>query len=276
VSGIFISYRRHDSQSAAGRLADFLERSFGREQIFRDVETIEPGVDFVHAIDRAIVSSKVMLVIIGPRWLTIADNDGQRRLLKPNDWIRIETASALKRDLRVIPVLVENATPPADADLPDDIKGLARREAHELSDKRWDYDVQQLVEALERIPGIRRRTPPPTPPLHEHDKPKPPTTFLSKMVKTFAWIGGIFVALIVLGLILNESSTPQPGIHQNIPQNVPALISSGVPVSPCGCWGPAMQGATAPNPRCASGTGVAMLCSGACPAGGSPWQAICR
>lgn len=111
MSGIFISYRRHDSQSAAGRLADFLERSFGADQIFRDVETIEPGVDFVQAIEKAIASCQVMLVVIGPRWLTITDQQGNRRLDKADDWIRIETKLALQRNIRVIPVLVENAQP---------------------------------------------------------------------------------------------------------------------------------------------------------------------
>ena len=267
MSGIFISYRRNDSQSAAGRLADFLERSFGRDQIFRDVETIEPGADFVHAIEKAIASCQVMLVVIGPRWLTIADNEGHRRLDKPDDWIRLETFTALKRDVRLIPVLVEDAQPPAATDLPDDLKGLARREAHELSDKRWDYDVQQLIAALERIPGIRRRVVPPVPP-QDNKTVAGTSSKSSKIIKTLAWIGGIFVALVVIGLFMDKPTAPSVPLAQALPP--------GAPTSSCGCWGPVMAGATRPNPRCVSSMDMAILCGGGCPAGGSPWQSICK
>lgn len=280
MSGIFVSYRRHDSQSAAGRLTDFLERSFGREQIFRDVETLEPGVDFVKAIDKAIASSQVMLVVIGPRWLTIADKDGRRRLDQPGDWIRLETAAALRRDIRVIPVLVEDARPPAETDLPDEIKSLARREAHELSDKRWDYDVEQLTGALERIPGIRRRPLQAEPRRREQDAPKAKSAFTSKIVKSLAVIGAIFLAVLLFGAILSETASPPttllpPGAIPQ-PAPMPTTLASGMPTSACGCWGPVAPGATRPNPRCASGMDMARMCAGVCPAGGMQWQSVCR
>jgi hypothetical protein len=152
MSGVFISYRRQDSQSAAGRLADHLKEHL-RAPVFRDVETIEPGVDFVEAIEKALASCAVMLVVIGPRWLSSTDAGGRRRLDDENDYTRLEVGTALKRNVRVIPVLVEGAVMPDAHDLPEELKPLARRNAIELSDKRWEYDVSQLVETLHKVLG---------------------------------------------------------------------------------------------------------------------------
>ena len=152
MRGVFISYRRQDSQSAAGRLADHLKDHLQGVPIFRDVETIEPGVDFIDAINRALKSCSVLLAVMGQRWLTIADATGRRRIDDPHDYNRLEVAAALKRsDVRVIPVLVEGAQMPATEDLPDDLKSLSRRNAIELTDKRWDYDISKLVETLRRV-----------------------------------------------------------------------------------------------------------------------------
>ncbi len=152
MRGVFISYRRQDSQSAAGRLADHLKDHLHGVRVFRDVETIEPGVDFVEAINRALQSSAIMLAVIGPRWMSITDAAGRRRLDDPHDYNRLEVSAALKRsDVRVIPVLVEGAQMPATDDLPEDLKALSRRNAVELTDKRWDYDVSKLVETLDKV-----------------------------------------------------------------------------------------------------------------------------
>src|SRR5574343_1018940 len=127
MKGIFISYRRQDSQSAAGRLADDLREHLPAVPIFRDVETIEPGVDFVEAIGHALHSCGVLLAIIGPRWTTMTDASGKRRLDDPGDYARLEIATALLRsDVRVIPVLVEGAVMPGSDELPDELKPLAR------------------------------------------------------------------------------------------------------------------------------------------------------
>ena len=265
ASGIFISYRRQDSQSAAGRLADSLERRFGKAQIFRDVETIQPGVDFVEAIEGALSSCSVMLAVIGRRWA--GDSGDQSRLHLPNDWIRLEIAAALKRGIRVIPVLVEGAASPVDADLPEDLKPLARRQALTLSDERWDYDVQQLAAALESL-GVR---PISTPGGDNRVPPPPSTPPSSKLVKTLAWIGGIFVGLIVIGLLIEQSSTPP---NQQLPPQQVGL-ASGMPTSACGCWGYVALGVSQPNPQCASGYHEAAACAGYCPAGGSQWQSKC-
>lgn len=149
-SGIFISYRREDSAGHTGRLYDRLAAHFGDEQVFMDIDQIEPGEDFVQIIEEAVGSCDVLLAVIGRRWLTAGD-DNARRLDNPNDFVRLEIAAALRRDIRVIPVLVQGAVMPRQDELPDDLSALARRHALELSDLRWKHDINQLVSAVERI-----------------------------------------------------------------------------------------------------------------------------
>src|SRR5438067_10074126 len=96
MKGIFISYRREDTAGYAGRLYDGLAAHFGSDRVFMDVQGIEPGVDFVEAIERALSSCEILIVLIGKDWLA-ADSAGRRRLDDPADFVRLETASALAR-----------------------------------------------------------------------------------------------------------------------------------------------------------------------------------
>lgn len=151
MPGIFISYRREDTAGHAGRIFDRLRETFGRDKVFMDVAAIEPGVDFVEAIDRAVGSCDVLLVIIGKQWLSCHDAAGRNRLDDPKDFIRLETATALRRNIRVIPVLVQGASMPGEGDLPDELKKLARRQATEISDSHWDASFGQLIETLQKL-----------------------------------------------------------------------------------------------------------------------------
>lgn len=148
---IFISYRRSDSAGHAGRLYDRLRARYGPDRVFMDVTGIEAGMDFVEAIDAAVGSCDVLLAVIGREWLSCRDGRDQRRLDDGNDFIRLEIASALKRNVRVIPVLVEGALMPDAGDLPENLKNLTRRQAVELRDSRWDADAEDLIVALEKI-----------------------------------------------------------------------------------------------------------------------------
>lgn len=148
---LFLSYRRADTAGYAGRLAPALRKHFGEDQVFQDIETIAPGSDFRAAIEAAIGNSQLLLVLIGNTWLTESDQQGQQRLLDPMDFVRLEIATALKRGINVLPVLVEGARMPSEAELPVDLKTLARRQALELSDSRWDYDCERLVKAVEAV-----------------------------------------------------------------------------------------------------------------------------
>jgi hypothetical protein len=155
MAGIFISYRRTDTAAYAGRLADHLKRHFAASDIFHDVVTIEPGSKFEETIEKALRSCAALVAIIGPRWLTV-EKDGRRRLDDPDDYTRQEIAAALRRDIRVIPVLVGGASMPSLQELPDDLRALTKRHAFEVSDTRWEFDVGQLVKTLERVVGQER------------------------------------------------------------------------------------------------------------------------
>jgi TIR domain len=153
MSGIFISYRREDSAGWAGRLAGLLRGSFRADELFMDIHTIEPGMDFIEALSKRLRTCDVLLAVIGPHWLSAQDRTGRPRLHDPNDYVRLEIATALQRNIRVIPVLVGGATMPTVADLPDELGTLVRRQAYELSDTRWDYDSNRLVGILEQVLG---------------------------------------------------------------------------------------------------------------------------
>jgi TIR domain len=155
AGSIFISYRREDTQGEAGHLLADLRRHFGDERVFFDVATIRPGEDFRKAVEKAVGSCAVLLVVIGKKWLTAADASGRRRLDDPRDFVRFETAVALRRDVRVIPVLVQGAAMPNEEELPDDLKDMVWRNAQELSHGRWEYDASRLVKAIE----LAMRTP---------------------------------------------------------------------------------------------------------------------
>jgi TonB family protein len=157
LGGIFVSYRRSDSQGEAGRLFDDLVKHFGEDTIFMDVAAIEAGRDFRKAIEEGVTKCGVLLVVIGLEWVEAKDERGARRLNDPADFVRIETASALKRDIPVIPVLVRGAKMPTAEQLPEELKELAFRNCIELTHARWKSDIQLLVEALRRSLGDASR-----------------------------------------------------------------------------------------------------------------------
>jgi hypothetical protein len=150
MGAIFISYRRDDADGHAGRLFQNLREVFGAESVFMDVVGIEPGVDFRKTIDAKLTACSVLLAMMGRQWLVIQKPGGPRRLDDDNDFVRLETAAALRRDIHVIPVLVQGARMPTADELPDDLKDLAYRNGVELTHARWDSDVQLLVQALAR------------------------------------------------------------------------------------------------------------------------------
>jgi hypothetical protein len=120
-----------------------------------DVTAIEPGRDFRKAIDQSVATCSVLLAMIGQEWLDLKDSHGGRRLDDANDFVRIELASALRRDIPVIPVLVRGAKMPNAEQLPDDLKELAYRNAVELTHARWKSDVQVLLQALRPYIEVR-------------------------------------------------------------------------------------------------------------------------
>jgi len=152
VSDIFISYRRGTSSPYARGIYERLEEQFGPRRVFMDIDTMEPGVDFVDYIKTAVSSCRVLIVVISPDWVSVVDDSGHRRLDDPEDFVRVEVTAALEReDVRVIPVLVGDAPPPQRTDLPPDLAPLTRRQALEVTDGRWDYDLGVLARTITRV-----------------------------------------------------------------------------------------------------------------------------
>jgi hypothetical protein len=150
MPSIFLSYRRVDTSGHTGRLSDALEAKFGADAVFHDIQSIEAGHRFDEVIDSALAKCRVFIPLIGDDWLKITGPDGRRRLDDPGDLVRREVAAALRRGIAVIPVLLEGATMPAAAALPAELQPLTRHQAVEISDTRWDFDVQRLIAAIER------------------------------------------------------------------------------------------------------------------------------
>ena len=147
---IFISYRREETAYPAGWLYDRLADRYGGGQIFKDVDSIELGDDFVEVITSAVGSCDVLLALVGDQWLTITDADGRRRLDDPDDFVRLEIEAALTRNVRVIPILVDGARMPRAEELPPSLAGLVRRQALELSPTRFDFDTSRLLKVLDK------------------------------------------------------------------------------------------------------------------------------
>ncbi|MFS8980787.1 toll/interleukin-1 receptor domain-containing protein [Cupriavidus necator] len=162
MGAIFLSYRRDDSEGQAGRLYDELAEHFGADAVFMDVAAIEPGRDFRRVIDEQVSSCGVLLALIGKNWLDATDETGRRRLDDPMDFVRLETASALRRDIPVVPVLVHGARMPRVEELPKDLAELAFRNGVELTHARWNSDVQVLQKALR--PYVQPQPAPAEPP----------------------------------------------------------------------------------------------------------------
>jgi hypothetical protein len=147
---VFISYRRDDSAGYAGRVHDRLVRDLGVDLLFMDVDSIDLGINFAKVLQDEVAKCEVLLAVIGPHWLVAQDDDGQRRLDNPNDFVRIEIAAALQRDIPVIPVLLDGAKVPKASQLPSELKELALRNALEVRHTSFHSDMDRLIAFLTR------------------------------------------------------------------------------------------------------------------------------
>jgi hypothetical protein len=151
---IFINYRRDDSTGMSGRLHDRLANAFGQKNLFMDVDHIPPGVDFVKHLNDQVAVCDVFLAVIGPNWLKAKNEEGDPRLYDPDDFVTIEIAAALARDIRVIPVLVDDARMPKAGDLPETLKPLVRRHAVNVRHDHFGRDAQALIDRIrEALPA---------------------------------------------------------------------------------------------------------------------------
>lgn len=243
MSGVFISYRRSDSRGSAGRIYDNLEDRLGRDQVFRDIDALEPGAEYEGAIEAFIGSCDAVVAVIGNEWLEARDEAGQRRIDDPADLVRREIEAALVQGKLVIPVLVEDAVMPKAGELPGRLAGLAARNALPISDARWDYDVGRLVQALERAlapdahaEGARRPAPEPVASARRLDPASPgptPAPGSSTRARTIALVAvgvlALLVAVVLLGGGSGDGSDPTEPARPEETQEADAEEASEAP-----------------------------------------------
>jgi TIR domain len=151
-SRIFISYRRADTGGHAGRLYADLRAAFAG-RVFRDVDSIQPGVNVSNTIETAIANSAVVIAVIGPDWGLGG------RLDNPDDFVRLEIQTALKSGVRIIPVLIDTLMPKVDV-LPPEIASLAQLNAITMRSDDWNHGCHLVIKAIQSSVGrIRKPSP---------------------------------------------------------------------------------------------------------------------
>jgi hypothetical protein len=222
---IFISYRRLETAWPAGRLYDVLVEHFPAEQVFKDVDSIEPGEDFVERITAAVGSCDVLLALIGPNWLTITDEEGRRRLDNPGDYVRVEIETALTRKIRVIPILVDDARMPRVNELPPTLAPLVRRNAVEINP--LTFDTKRLITAVHKTLAEEQARQQAEEQARRHTG-RPPRALV------WAWVLLVLVAASVIGYVVLGGS---PEDMPNRAQVWGILLAAVLIVPPALMWG---------------------------------------
>lgn len=219
---VFICYRREETAPHAGRLYDVMVARFGEGNVFMDVE-LAPGVDFVERITEVVSGCLALIVVMGPSWATMKGEDGRRRIEDPDDFVRLEVETGLARsDVLAIPVLVGGARMPRREDLPPELQAITRRNAQELSEARWRYDVGRLVDTLDELLPDEGR---PTAPAPERTPLRSGATNL-RLALEGALIAG---ATSALGRLIAEGVLPfEKAIDNEEPDETRAHIASEV------------------------------------------------
>ncbi|HTW07154.1 MAG TPA: TIR domain-containing protein [Acidimicrobiales bacterium] len=277
--GVFVSYRRGETTGHARALHERLSQRFGTSRVFMDVDSIDPGADFVTMIEQAISSCGVMVVLIGRDWATGA-GEGNRILDDPNDFVRLELETALARGIAVIPILVERTRMPTSRELPEALWPLLRRNALELENARWSFDVDRLEKAIERLtvaspasqpPQVAPPPPPPAaPPLSVPPPAVPPQAgSLGVATQATSWAPAAPVPP-----PWPATGAPPPPPAQQRPEY--PQVAQGVPVGqaappPGATTGPLGAYVATPGPAGPWAQPPAGAPPTAMPPGGSPW-----
>jgi hypothetical protein len=153
VAEVFINYRTGDGEWPAAFLDDKFKRRFGVDRVFRDATSLEAGHDFRSELRRRLERCTVLVVIIGPSWLTARDESGRRRLDKPSDYVRMEIEESLKRNIRVVPITLNDVRLPLADELPVEIADLAHRQSRVFRSRYYEADFEQILAIIdEEIP----------------------------------------------------------------------------------------------------------------------------
>jgi glycerophosphoryl diester phosphodiesterase len=229
---VFISYRRQETAWPARELYDVLVAELGPDRVFKDVDNIEPGDDFVERIQSAVGSCQVLLALIGPQWLTITDARGERRLDDPQDFVRLEVETALNRDdVRVIPILVDNAKMPTAQELPAGLAALTRRQAVEINPV--SFDTRRLLKVLnDTLSDIRRE---PTEPSSVPAGPGSDQAAARRRTGKLVAAGTSIVLLVAVGVAVWYFTRDRGQLTATISQSTaPASSPPSVTTSPSG------------------------------------------
>jgi hypothetical protein len=232
---VFITYRREEAAAQAGRLYDAMAVRYGDRNVFMDVE-MAPGVDFVERITESVAACQVLIVVMGPSWAMLEDEQGRRRLDDPEDFVRLEVETALRRpEVTPIPVLVAGARMPSREELPEELRAITRRNALELSDQRWRQDVGRLIGTLDELVGETPagQTAPPlvaaSPPSRAKPAWRPPLGSRWR----WALLGVLTVAAIVVAVVVasdgggGEGAADEVADYQALLRLIPAGIRPG-------------------------------------------------
>jgi hypothetical protein len=221
---IFINYRRAEAEYAAGALGRELRRHFGDDRIFRDKEDIGGGASWKRRVLDEITGESALLILIGRDWATVTDAQGRRRLDNPDDPLRMEIADGLKDGAAILPILLENAEMPADAELPEDLRAITEHNALNLRDSDWPYDLTNICRTLEKA-GFQ----PIAPSVQTTDPPSSPKAVNSSRVVLAAAVIALVSALAAFGVLSGAvgsgsasgtSRVVRPAVIQ--PNDVPA------------------------------------------------------
>jgi hypothetical protein len=148
---IFLCYRREDTQGFARGIYESLVGKYGREHVFRDIDSTPAGVRYSTWIESRVGQCSVMIVLIGAAWSSVKDRAGQRRLDLPKDWVRQEIEAALRREIPIIPVCIQGAPMPSEDELPPSITDLRSFQSAEVTDSRWDFDISVLIHDIDSL-----------------------------------------------------------------------------------------------------------------------------
>jgi beta-lactam-binding protein with PASTA domain len=237
MAGIFISYRREDTQADARSLLLTLRQHFGQDFVFMDVTGILPGLDFRKEIDQWVQRCDVFLVVIGKRWVELQ----KARANDAHDFVRLETAGALRRGIPVIPVLVQGATMPVESELHEDLRDLCYRNAFKLHHENWDSDARALIADIETFVGNADTRPKQLPggsnaastPASAADVApgRPPEAATGSKARRWAVAIAVVVAMIA-GYLVIERGDGRPGPAGNAPPPAAVTEPGGAEPSP--------------------------------------------
>lgn len=154
---VFINYRREQTAGEARALYNDLVKLLGADRVFMDVDNIALGRDFREVLRERLADCEVMLALIGRGWADAADAEGRRRLDQAGDFVRLEIATALARNVAVTPVLLQDTHMPQADQLPDDLKAMAFRNGFSISHATWESNVNEMVRRLGLAPAAAPR-----------------------------------------------------------------------------------------------------------------------